>query len=454
VSDALGYQSLHDLPPPRTRFRALARTWSIPVVLILLAALLTIPWTFWVILAAYELDLKERAESLALRVRIQTSGAWFWQSHQQVLKTLEPDLLADPTVQAIVIVDESNGGRVGAMHRSNRVPIPRSITQIDQFLANTDPNSYRHKFEWRDGLGNRRAIYIDLSQAEMRRKFWDDRWPLIKKIIVQTFSGFIVVSTIGIFAYRVWGRASQQRQRSELEQQGLLAERGLTAAVLAHDLRNPLAALRFPLHSLKRAPDDTQRVTRTAETIDGELGRIQQLVQDYLAHERAQTLRVIAVPLDEAVRGLQTLMGELLRESGTRLVVHQEQRGVMVVCDPHALRQILMNLVLNAQQAMGNNGLIAITIGQDGDFGTVAVSDTGPGIPEEMKDRLFKPFVTSKQGGSGIGLALVKRFVDNFGGSVSVDSQIGKGTTFKLKLPLAQKPAAENAPPLVPGMAT
>ena len=71
-------------------------------------------------------------------------------------------------------------------------------------------------------------------------------------------------------------------------------------------------------------------------------------------------------------------------------------------------------------------------------MGIIEVTDTGPGIPEEMRDKLFKPFQTSKAEGHGIGLALVKRFVDNFGGSVEVESEVGRGTTFRLKLPMAE----------------
>jgi len=131
------------------------------------------------------------------------------------------------------------------------------------------------------------------------------------------------------------------------------------------------------------------------------------------------------------------VMDELLRDSETRLTIIHPDEPILVTCDPHALRQILMNLVLNAQQAMGRGGSIALRIGRDEVFGTIDLTDTGPGIPPEMLGRLFKPFQSSKKEGHGIGLALVKRFVDNFGGSVSVDSEPGKGTTFHLKLPLA-----------------
>ena len=165
--------------------------------------------------------------------------------------------------------------------------------------------------------------------------------------------------------------------------------------------------------------------------------RIQRLVQDYLAHEKAQAFRVQSVSLVEAMQGLKTLMEALLRNNQTELIVPTGP-DVAVSCDPHALRQILMNLVLNAQQAMGPGGKITVGIRQDGGFGIVSVSDTGPGIPPEMMERLFKPFQTSKKEGSGIGLALVKRFADNFGGNASVESEPGKGATFHVKLPLAE----------------
>jgi two-component system sensor histidine kinase HydH len=114
------------------------------------------------------------------------------------------------------------------------------------------------------------------------------------------------------------------------------------------------------------------------------------------------------------------------------------------------LRQVLMNLVLNAQQAMGDGGSITIRVGEDvaNGMGMIEVADTGPGIPEAMREKLFKPFQTSKAEGHGIGLALVKRFVDNFGGSVEVESAAGQGTTFRLRLPLAD--ARADVPDVVP----
>jgi signal transduction histidine kinase len=282
------------------------------------------------------------------------------------------------------------------------------------------------------------VTYLELSNAALTDDFWKKEFTLFCQVIAWSTTGILALSAVGIFAYRSWRKAGRVQQRAELAQQGLLAERGLTAAVLAHEIRNPLQALRFQLHSLRKNSEDPGRVNGTAETIDSELSRIQQLVTDYLEHERAASVRVQSVDLLEAAMKLKTVMDELLRDSETRLTIVPPPQPVQVTCDPHALRQILMNLVLNAQQAMGNGGAITIRLRREDFMGVIDVTDTGPGIPADMLARLFKPFQTSKKDGHGIGLALVKRFVDNFGGSVSVESEVGRGTTFHLMLPVAE----------------
>jgi len=424
--------------------RHILRGWLVPAVFIGLAALLTWPWTLWVIEAAYERDVNQKVDRTAQRVKIHLSNPASWQSRQQLLDPIRSEVLADNTVQAVCFFDYGRRFNTG-VRRAPDVELPQSLDDVEKMLR-SDPDHLRRAFIWEqsDGNGLRGVIYLDLSVPEVKKQFWVMEGPLIKKIGSMTFVAFLVVSGVAIMAYRFWGSAERERQRAELEQQGLLAERGLAAAVLAHEIRNPLAALRFQLHSLRRNAGQEERVAATADTIDNELVRIQQLLADYLAHEKAQSMRITPVDLVEAAQNLQILMQEMLRESGTRMFINSSGEPPVVSCDPHALRQVLINLVINAQQAMGKGGTITITIGQSDGFGAVSVADTGPGIPPEMRDRLFKPFATSKKEGSGIGLALVKRFVDNFGGSVTVDSEPGHGATFHLKLPLAKTNAAAN----------
>jgi signal transduction histidine kinase len=448
------------------------RPWLVPVALVALAALLTVPWSLLVLKAAYDRDVTENAKALARRVELQHKisyadatgpmGIFFpalrETREQQMKDALSTEIRSDPTVQTLVfysiLYDRSADPKgpqpalveyLAILGKSNSTF--KQLTREDVLylrsagmkkIDNAANQTQQFFIPWNKDGRVQGVTYVELSNEALTKEFWKKEWGLFLQVVAWSATGVLALSGVGIFAWRSWQKAGHIEHRAELTQQGLLAERGLTAAVLAHEIRNPLQALRFQLHSLRKNNADPTRVTATSETIDSELMRIQQLVTDYLEHERAASMRVQSVDLHEAASTLQTVMDELLRSTDTRLTIVAPEQSIRVTCDPHALRQVLMNLVLNAQQAMGRGGSITITIGRDADtFGTIDVTDTGPGIPEEMRARLFKPFQTSKHDGHGIGLALVKRFVDNFGGSIIVDSEIGRGTTFHLKLPLA-----------------
>jgi signal transduction histidine kinase len=459
------------------------RPLAVPAVLVALAIVLTVPWSYLVLKAAYDRDVTENARALAHRVEIQRSFT-LARPGDPLFTLMEPardkamadvlrtEIKSDPSVQTLIffsilyletpirgappsalirpfIIRQHTTGPdeqstteeeelAKASRRIDRLTHDQLLTLRNQGIIRIDEASSKiFLIPWVHEGKLQGATYVELSNDALSTDFWKKEWALFLQVIAWSTSGILALSAVGIFAYRVWQKAGHVQKRAELAKQGMLAERGLTAAVLAHEIRNPLQALRFQLHSLRKNVDDPQRVSGTAETIDSELLRIQQLVTDYLEHERAASLRVQSVDLQEAALGLKTVMEELLRDRETRLTINSPDKPVLVTCDPHALRQILMNLVLNAQQAMGRGGSITLRIGRDDVFGTMDLTDTGPGIPPEMLSRLFKPFQSSKKEGHGIGLALVKRFVDNFGGSVTVDSEPGKGTTFHLRLPLA-----------------
>ncbi|MDB5319995.1 MAG: multi-sensor signal transduction histidine kinase [Phycisphaerales bacterium] len=460
------------------------RAWFVPIGLVLLAGLLTVPWSYLVLRAAYDRDVTENARSLAHRVEFQREMTYAdagsaldvvfpmrGEARKRHMATaLTTEIGSDPSVQTLIfynILYEQHPAPapptpalaeyLAIIKKSDSVIKRLSVEDVvmlrDQGMLHiSEKGSQTQQFfiPWKREGRVVGITYVELSNAALAKDFWKKESALLFQVVAWSTTGVLALSAVGIFAYRSWQKAGHVQQRAELAQQGLLAERGLTAAVLAHEIRNPLQALRFQLHSLRRNSQDPDRVTATSETIDSELLRIQQLVTDYLEHEKAASVRVQSVDLQEAAIKLKTVMNELLRNTDTRLTIVPPPEPVHVTCDPHALRQILMNLVLNAQQAMGPGGSITLRIARDEHYGILDLTDTGPGIPQEMQARLFKPFQTSKKDGHGIGLALVKRFVDNFGGSVTVESELGKGTTFHLKLPLAEStvPTDEPAVPL------
>ena len=433
------------------------RGWILPLAFIFIATLLAVPWSWWVVKQAYDRDILVNAQTLTrrLELRLNASGAYDnvnansnpLPALQQALNVLKIELDADSTVQTTMFFDLRIPNRPVGWTRLTKLHDPhfdvaeirhRAISPI---LVDNSGEDYRITLPWVVEDQPRGVTYLEFSRAALAAQFWAKEGPLLKRVIAMTAAGILILSAITIYAYGTRLKIDLVRDRAELTHQGLLAERGLTAAVLAHEIRNPLAALRFQLHSLRKNAADLDRVANTADTIDAELSRIQQLVTDYLEHEKARHMRVQRVDLEDSARSLQALMGELFKQTRTELLVAPPPEPVGVTCDPHALRQVLMNLVLNAQQAMGEGGRVTLRIGRDESFGTIDVMDNGMGIPAEIRDQLFKPFATSKSEGHGIGLALVKRFVDNFGGNVTVDSEAGKGTTFHLRLPLADPSA-------------
>ena len=424
------------------------RGWVIPAALVATATLLTVPWSYWVIKSAYDRDVLDNARMLAKRLEASmllpsvSSGV-----PQQALDVLSTELALDSTVQTAAFFDLRFPNRPIGWTRLTGTHEPSfDAHQIRRrvssgILIEQSGDSYNITLPWvleKKALG---FTYLEFSRTALAAQFWNKEGSLVTRVIGVSAAAIFLLSAIAIYAYGTRLKVGHVRENAELARQGLLAERGLTAAVLAHEIRNPLAALRFQLHSLRKNSGDLARVSETADTIDGELSRIQQLVTDYLEHEKARSMRVQSVDLEESARSLHTLMTELFKQTHTALDVVPPSEPVVVTCDPHALRQVLMNLVLNAQQAMGEGGAVTIRIGRDETYGTIDVVDTGPGIPPEIRDDLFKPFSTSKADGNGIGLALVKRFVDNFAGNVRVLSEAGKGTTFQLRLPLMNVPS-------------
>jgi two-component system sensor histidine kinase PilS (NtrC family) len=228
-----------------------------------------------------------------------------------------------------------------------------------------------------------------------------------------------------------------------------LADLGRVAAGLAHELRNPLAAMAGSLELLQTngslPPDDR----RLMDIVLREASRLDGLVTDLLEYTRPAPLRRVptdlAVVLDEALRVFAN------DPSAARVQLEQELAPVTVACDPDQTRQVFWNLLVNAAQAAareGGAGSVRVSCGPDARGARIVVEDDGPGIAAADLPRIFLPFFTTKRNGTGLGLPTVQRIVDAHRGSVTVDSSPGRGTRFVVSLPLA---GAEEGGAGVPG---
>jgi two-component system sensor histidine kinase PilS (NtrC family) len=242
----------------------------------------------------------------------------------------------------------------------------------------------------------------------------------------------------------------------ELRRSERLAAVGQLSANIAHEIRNPLAAISGSIQVLgKRTPAlaDDPEAGRLMEIVLRETDRLNALITDFLHYARPAPRRVSEISLGDVVDGILRMF-ESVRPEGVS-VASRVEPGLGLRADPEQLRQVLWNLVLNASQAMEKGGKLEIRAARaegppqealpgrrneeqsQQDWVEIAVVDEGVGIPMDAMDRIFDPFFTTKRGGSGLGLATVHRIVEQHGGSIRVESTPGIGTSVRVRLPRA-----------------
>lgn len=230
-------------------------------------------------------------------------------------------------------------------------------------------------------------------------------------------------------------------------------------ATLAHELRNPLAPLRYGLDALRGDPDG-EDAAKIRDTMDRQLDHLVRLVDDLLDMSRVSqgkiTLRKTRIEAADVVRAAVEGSRPAIDAGGHTLAIEQPSKEVWLEADLTRLAQVVGNLLSNAAKYTPEGGRIGLRVRADGDAAAVIeVSDNGVGIPAEMQTRVFQLFaqvdrhLERAQGGLGIGLALAKQLVALHGGTIAVESAgTGKGSSFAVRLPLAgsQQPATTSAP--------
>jgi PAS domain S-box-containing protein len=235
-------------------------------------------------------------------------------------------------------------------------------------------------------------------------------------------------------------------ERVNLEKQLRDAERlaviGTTAGMVGHDIRNPLQAIVGDLYlansDLAAVPECEAKegLEESLEEIEKNIEYIDKIVQD---------LQDFAKPIKPSAKetDVETLCQEVLFKDGIPENVgascEVEENAKMMIIDPDLLKRILSNLVSNAVQAMPEGGKLEVRAFQEESETVISVQDTGVGIPEEIRPKLFVPLFTTKSKGQGFGLAVVKRITEALGGTVTFESKVGRGTKFIVRLPSAKK---------------
>ena len=236
--------------------------------------------------------------------------------------------------------------------------------------------------------------------------------------------------------------ASLERERrleAEALRQSRLAAMGEMAAMLAHEVRNPLGAMELFTGLLLQDLHDQPEAQRLAQQVASGIVDLNHLVTNLLEFTRTQSPRAAAVDCCALAEDALRYTADLRSEQNVEVVRRHAAPTVTAVADPNLLRPVLLNLIRNAVQAMPGGGTLTMTIGAVDGTVRVAIADTGVGIPPAAREEIFRPFYTTRTRGTGLGLAVARGLVTAMGGSLSVESEVGRGTTFTVELPAAHE---------------
>jgi len=219
------------------------------------------------------------------------------------------------------------------------------------------------------------------------------------------------------------------------------------AARLAHEVKNPLAAIKGLSTHMARSATDEKTAERLA-IVAAEADRLQSIVDGFLSFSRGlDDLEIAPVKPHEIVHELDVLLETRAEEAGVKLAVAGDP-ALQLDADGPKLRQALLNLVLNAIQASPRGSTVSLKVASDCEGAKITVQDDGVGMTPEVLERIRKPYFTTKEGGTGLGVAVARGIVEQHGGRMDIRSASGKGTTISIVLPMKAKPCMKLPNPL------
>lgn len=247
----------------------------------------------------------------------------------------------------------------------------------------------------------------------------------------------IILGAIVGCRYLILSIRQQDQRQSRLTH---LADLGILAGGLAHEIRNTLNAMHSQIALLrKQIAQGDVRLAQRAATLERAVVELEELVSQFLAFARPAKDQLQEVDLRQLIREVVDFAALDLEQGQITVILDLASDLPAVQGDPSKLKRALLNLVINARQAMPDGGRLTIVTRSSHRDILISVSDTGIGIPEENKHHIFETFFSTKPEGTGLGLAIVKRTAEDLGGRIEFDSKLGQGTTFRLYLPAGSR---------------
>jgi len=224
---------------------------------------------------------------------------------------------------------------------------------------------------------------------------------------------------------------------SELELSRRMAAIGRLTSGVGHEVKNPINAIVVHLELLKtKLGDASPNAMRHLEVIDAEIRRLDRVVQTLVDFSRPVELKLAELDLRQVIGDVLTLAAAEFSTHDVTLITHFPSKPLMAKVDADLLKQAVLNVIQNGAQSMPDGGRLNVNLEESPKSAVLRIADQGPGIPEEIREKIFDLYFTTKSGGSGIGLAMTYRIVQLHHGSIEVESSTGRGTEFRLRIPL------------------
>lgn len=229
--------------------------------------------------------------------------------------------------------------------------------------------------------------------------------------------------------------------QAELIRSERIAVTGQIAAGVTHEIRTPLNSLAINVQLLRRelsgktSPPPLREALSTLATVEYEITRINRILEEFVKFARLPTPRFEPVEVGPLLQEILGFLGPPAGEAGVRIEAPLKWSGTTVRGDRDQLREVFLNLGQNALQAMPNGGVLGVEVRENGEWVEIAVADSGGGIPEPERELIFLPFVSTKADGLGLGLAIVRRIVEEHGGGVACQNPATGGAVFVVRLP-------------------
>jgi signal transduction histidine kinase len=278
---------------------------------------------------------------------------------------------------------------------------------------------------------------------------------------VKPFLGGVILTLVLIAPILVLllRKINRRRQADGSQRSDIDRELARLTGELAHEIKNPLSTIKVNLKLTTEALEDIDPTEsgpaasdrrshalsgalRKITVIQKETDRLDQVVEGFLRYVRQPDLQLATIDLNELVSDMVDFYSPQAHSHALTVRHSLAETPLMARVDPGALKQVLLNLFINAQQAMEGGGELMVRVSGRGTRGVLQISDTGTGIAPEKLSTIFRPYYSSRSGGTGLGLATAKKIVEAHAGTISVHSEIGKGTSFTIELPLVDTDAA------------